>query len=115
MNGMKKKRRRRKKDHGENAQTNVPNVAQQFGSTNGLPSRMGPINAGMYGNPFMNNDYRNTQQQAAAIIQMNGSMVTIRNPALHQALTGQQMDFHEGAKITQHNDYRNSNNDGETD
>ncbi|XP_065210983.1 transcription factor mef2A-like isoform X3 [Planococcus citri] len=111
INGVKKKRRRRKKDNAENMQSNMSNVPQQFGAPNGLPPRMGPINAGMYGNPFMNNDYRNTPQQSAAIIQMNGSMVTIRNPALHQALNGPQMDYHDSSKITQHNDFRNPNTD----
>lgn len=110
INGMKKKRRRRKKDTGENGQ-NI--TVSPFGAPNGLPARMGSHNAGVYGNPFMGNDYRNGSPQPAAIIQMNGSMVTIRNPALHHALAGQQMDYHDGTKMS-HSDIRNSNLDGET-
>lgn len=109
VNGMKKRRRRRKKNNADAIQPNM-SMPSPFGAANGLPPRMGAVNAGMFGNPFMSNDfYRNVPQQPAAIIQMNGSMVTIRNPALQQALAGQQMDYHDGMA-----DIRNPNLDGET-
>lgn len=87
-----------------------------YNATNGFPPRMGP---GLYGNPFVNAGYGNVvaqqQQQPAAIIQMNGSMVTIRNPALHQALSGSQpMEYHDGTKTMRNVDGpRNPNINGE--
>ncbi len=85
-----------------------------YSATNGLPPRLGSVNAGMFGNPFMNAGYTAGAQQPAAIIQMNGSMVTIRNPALHQAMAGQQQsDYSDGPKLMKATDMRKSNLNGE--
>ena len=96
---------------------NAP-VIPPYVSTNGLPPRLNPLGAGLFGNRFMNAALGNVsqppppQQQPAAIIQMNGSMVTIRNPALHQT-------YASGAPITpsvpmaQNAELWNANKNGE--
>ena len=90
-----------------------------FGAHNGgLPPRMGPFGAaagGMYGgHPFMSAAAaagyggmaaQAAPQQPAAIIQMNGSMVTIRNPAVHRAYGGgPTMEYQDGGPMKKHFD-----------
>lgn len=85
--------------------------------TNGLPPRLNPMGAGLFGNPFMNSTFGNVpqpppqQQQPAAIIQMNGSMVTIRNPALHQSYGAQNAT---NVQMAPNAEMWNSNANGET-
>lgn len=105
--GKKKRRKRRKNPEMMAGEAPVP--AMPYGAHNGgLPPRMGPFGAGMFGNPFMNAaGYGHMSapppQQPAAIIQMNGSMVTIRNPAVHRAYGGPQMDYQDTSKMKMQN------------
>lgn len=113
MSMSKKKRRRRKKENSEMKKNDLATCAIPYSAANGLPPRMNSMNSSVFGNPFIRAGYGNTVQQPAAIIQMNGSMVTIRNPALHQALTGQQMEYQDGSKTKKNVDIRRPNTDGE--
>lgn len=114
----KKKRRRRKKEHNEPPRDveTMADSAIPYSTNSSFPPRM---NSNLFGNQFVNTAYGNAAllqqqhhhhhhhhhhhqqpQQPAAIIQMNGSMVTIRNPALHQVFSGPQpMEYQNGTKV----------------
>lgn len=98
--------------------SNAPAIPP-FVPTNGLPPRLNPLGSGMFGNPFMSAAFANVQQpaqqqqQPAAIIQMNGSMVTIRNPAIHQSYVGGAPQ-NANVQMTPNVEMWNSNANGET-